>query len=56
MARKDRSPTRPATDAKPPARVYHEHVAILRELRAPEKVIQLAEKAAAANSSSSDKK
>lgn len=36
-----------APDTKPPARVYQEHVKILRELRAPEKVVQLAEKACA---------
>ena len=31
---------------KPPDRVYREHVQILREIRAPEKLIELAERVA----------
>ena len=56
MARKDRPVAHRAPDAKPPVRVYQEHVAILREINAPEKIIQIAERVAAANSSSSDQK
>lgn len=40
----------PVTHVKPAARVYEEHVKILRELKADERLIEIAERVAAEHS------
>ena len=40
---------RSVPESKPAPKVYREHVDILREMRAPEKIIEMAERVAAEN-------
>jgi hypothetical protein len=52
MSEKGRPTPEPA---KPPDRVYREHVQILREIKAPEKLIELAQRVADSTSAAAKK-
>ena len=50
MTWKSRSaPVPPAERIRPEQKVYQDHIAILREMKAPEQLIKIAEKVAAEN-------
>lgn len=56
MSRSANAESAAAERVEPETRVLREHVEILREIKAPDKLIQLAERVAAANTARNDDK